>query len=1318
MYRFWEPIVEPLLADIQPKVIVEIGSDDGHNTRNLLEFCRRSGSILHVIDPLPKYEVSDWQAQYPQTLVMHLKPSLDVLESIESPDAVLIDGDHNWHTVFNELKVLEQTSSEAFPMVLFHDVGWPYARRDLYYEPDRIPAPHRNKYRKQGMRPGSKDLDPSGGLNSHLFNAVSEGGPRNGVLTAVEDFIAESEIAFEFLIVPGINSLGILYPSELATRHPSAALFLADLKSPPLRQMLERVEGFRIDAQIAQADTRRDLIETRSALDEVRRTLQEVRAAAASAQRDRREKEVAAKALREELEASIVQLRGQLSQAEARASQFETEMKRLAAYEDQLRNQVEAADTQYNALRSRRSVSLALGLARLASPFFRAVRGRTPGGSPRGDVEEEPEVEIGSLDLTPEDEEALRAEIQGRRPGSNRTDGPLVSIIVLTRDGAQHIAKLLDRLTETLYRSFELIVVDNGSTDETSEILAAQRPYPIRVIRNIGNASFSAGNGQAAEIASGAFLLFINNDVEPISSGWLGALVDAIESGEDIVATGALLVYPVRGKGATDLTVQHRGVELGFKKDAIHAFNVAADDPMDEGLAGIIDVPAATAAALLVRAEAFETAGGFTEGYVYGAEDVDLCLKLREIGRLVVTGQAVLFHNESATQSAIGSEISTINYRGNWQLFAETWAPRAARSVKRDRLNGGDEWTRGPQRTVAITLTHDDPSKGWGDYYTAHELGSAFCDAGWRVIYAERHGDHWYEIEGRVDLWISLLDAFDVRRAPSGAVTVAWVRNWVDRWLEHPWFNSYDLIVASSNKAAHLISLNSRFDVPVVPLATNIRVFDRRPSNPTFESDYAFTGNNWGPGRELTKILNVEWGERFLLFGLGWDQDPTMSRYWRGHLRYELLPELYSSTKIVLDDTATPTLPYAFLNGRVFDALASGALVLTDNVEGSLEMFEGRLPTYTSQSELRRLLDHYLNNEQERIDLVNDLRERVTTSHSYATRPNDLLRLVVDNLERPQAAIKVDGPADPVPGSPNRTLALALASSLTKIGIPTVVHSQPEWDLPRNLAQDVVIHLRGSRAYVPKPAHLNVLWILSHHDDVSAQEADRYDLVLVASHNFAESLRSKVSAPVEYLPMAADERHFHMVDMKPDHAPDVLFVGDKQAHGERVVASLVEHGLPVGIYGRGWSTEGHNSLVKFDDMPDAELATLYASARCVVTSHNAERREAGFLSHQVFDVVASGGVIVSDNVAGLDELFGDLVPTYDGLEQLGETVQMLLEDDARRKEISNAVSKLVRNEHTLAHRAASIKELIGPMLAKRRKDLEGETFHRSTTRRA
>ena len=61
MQRFWETVIEPVFEAVQPKTIVEIGSDQGGNTENLLEFCRKTGSTLHVIDPAPGYDVSEWQ---------------------------------------------------------------------------------------------------------------------------------------------------------------------------------------------------------------------------------------------------------------------------------------------------------------------------------------------------------------------------------------------------------------------------------------------------------------------------------------------------------------------------------------------------------------------------------------------------------------------------------------------------------------------------------------------------------------------------------------------------------------------------------------------------------------------------------------------------------------------------------------------------------------------------------------------------------------------------------------------------------------------------------------------------------------------------------------------------------------------------------------------------------------------------------------------------------------------------------------------------------------------------------------------------------
>ena len=112
MRRFWETIIEPIAGILQPEVIVEIGSDRGDNTRNLLEFCQENDATLHVIDPLPKYDVSEWQEHYGDHLVFHRALSLDALPSIDRMDLVLIDGDHNWYTVFKELKLIEKRCKE------------------------------------------------------------------------------------------------------------------------------------------------------------------------------------------------------------------------------------------------------------------------------------------------------------------------------------------------------------------------------------------------------------------------------------------------------------------------------------------------------------------------------------------------------------------------------------------------------------------------------------------------------------------------------------------------------------------------------------------------------------------------------------------------------------------------------------------------------------------------------------------------------------------------------------------------------------------------------------------------------------------------------------------------------------------------------------------------------------------------------------------------------------------------------------------------------------------------------------------------------
>jgi predicted O-methyltransferase YrrM len=193
-------------------VIIEIGVHEGGHTRLLLNACLlRLGTVIGI-DPHPATAISRVMRLHPLARLLSVT-SLDglpvLIEQKVKADVAIVDGDHNYYTVLNELLLLEKLVSPT-GVIFLHDVSWPYARRDLYYAPDRIPASARHPYERAGIVVEKSELVPSGGMNEHLYNALYEGGPRNGVLTAVEDFLETHGHEWSFELKPEHFGLGIL----------------------------------------------------------------------------------------------------------------------------------------------------------------------------------------------------------------------------------------------------------------------------------------------------------------------------------------------------------------------------------------------------------------------------------------------------------------------------------------------------------------------------------------------------------------------------------------------------------------------------------------------------------------------------------------------------------------------------------------------------------------------------------------------------------------------------------------------------------------------------------------------------------------------------------------------------------------------------------------------------------------------------------------------------------------------------------------------------------------------------------------------------
>jgi hypothetical protein len=208
VYRHFESAIRPLLHVTRPGTMVEVGAEEGFHTFKLLSYARSRGAHLHVIEPYPRFDVALYQSRHGECSTLHRALSHEALPLVEAPDAVFLDGDHNWYTVLEELRILDRTCVD-WPLTFAHDVDWPYGRRDMYYAPDRVPDDCRQPYALSGIVRGSSELSPTG-VNGGLANATHEGGPRNGVLTAVEDFLDETQRDLALCIASGSNGLGII----------------------------------------------------------------------------------------------------------------------------------------------------------------------------------------------------------------------------------------------------------------------------------------------------------------------------------------------------------------------------------------------------------------------------------------------------------------------------------------------------------------------------------------------------------------------------------------------------------------------------------------------------------------------------------------------------------------------------------------------------------------------------------------------------------------------------------------------------------------------------------------------------------------------------------------------------------------------------------------------------------------------------------------------------------------------------------------------------------------------------------------------------
>jgi len=283
-------------------------------------------------------------------------------------------------------------------------------------------------------------------------------------------------------------------------------------------------------------------------------------------------------------------------------------------------------------------------------------------------------------------ENALRAHLErigekgtvraGKFSGSYKVDfdiigEPKISIIIPNKDEVPSLKKCINSiLNKSTYKNYEIIIVENNSKNKNTfkyydELSKNEK---IRVIKWDKEFNYSAINNFGVKHATGEYILLLNNDVEVITNNWMEEMLMHAQR-KEVGIVGVKLYYP-------DNSVQHCGVILGVGGIADHLGKEASR--YDVGHLGRLcvtqNLSAVTAACLMIKKSIYEEVGGLSEEFVVAYNDVDLCMKVRQKGYLIVLNPfAELYHYESKSRGMENTEEKVNRFIKEVEMFKDKW---------------------------------------------------------------------------------------------------------------------------------------------------------------------------------------------------------------------------------------------------------------------------------------------------------------------------------------------------------------------------------------------------------------------------------------------------------------------------------------------------------------------------------------------------------------------------------------------------------------------------------------------------------------------
>lgn len=816
----------------------------------------------------------------------------------------------------------------------------------------------------------------------------------------------------------------------------------------------------------------------------------------------------------------------------------------------------------------------------------------------------------------------------------SRPEQPLVSVILPTWNRAATVGTAVASIQAQDYPHWELLVVDDGSLDDTALVVGslASRDDRIRLVSRPHSGVSAARNAGLTE-ASGRYVAFLDSD-KAWHPTFLSTMVAFLEDGEHGAAVAGCAV--------------HFGDHLVYR--------TAQATPESLRVANSVDQTA-----IVARRELLQQVGGFDEG-LRRAVDYDLVLKLSEVTTLHQLPFIGLEYSEDATETHRISEFESkawnhhVAERHAWHRFTRTAAD----------LDAG-----------LVTFLIDDVTSVTEAERLVEEIARVADGSPCEVVLVPHNGD-WALRAG--------LEALTHAQIPVRVLTVGF-RADRPRHLNQGLRAATGAVTVVMTGGQSL--LTGRLADLVEPLA------DHSAVHPV----------TLGPTRLIDDagVVYPDFGADPLplLRGLPADVLHSVEPY---AVPAATFPLVARTEDLWAVEGASALLDSLWVDVDLAQKLArhrAAAPIVTTGVlaQNTAEPWPARGGADDVRT-FRQLWPTPPAGSAATLDGVG-VTSVITgfTALSHPDEPDRWTRAcyapgvrTARDREAPLVfAIRTAAPAD------DRSVnwgdyhyAQSLAAALRGLGQRAHVDYQPNADRDTSGFEDVVISLRGLRD-VPVPGNAtSVLWVISHPELVGVKEAEKYDLVYAASIPWARRFTEQWGVDVEPLLQCTDPSRFHPdVPLLPELSESIVMVGNSRKQFRPAAWHTANAGLPVRIWGTDWEGMVPQECLMGPSIPNEELASYYRSARWNLNDHWPEMREEGFISNRIFDVLAAGGRLVTDDVAGLGAVFGDRLQVFTNPRRLLELVD---QDPAAAypAALLEELSSEVRAEHTFAARAARL----------------------------